>query len=320
MSAPLPRDRSPWCLELVDLTSGGSALVARFHHCLADGQALIALLGELADDLENGTPKRPIAPRSYGLDRPGGFLGRLVRLFRFMAMSADRARLLRRPMSGAKRATWSVSIPMDTVRSIARSRNHHVADVLLASVAGALRRYARDHGEAPRSIRALLPMVAPSMSSGDGLGNHYASVFVRLPILATDPLARLEMIARDTATRRSGRDLRMAIGLTRLAGAIAPALERWAVRWWARRASVVVSNLAGPTVPVRLAGHRVQSIVVWAPAAASIGLSVTFFGYAGALRVGVLADSSVIAQPEELVVGFQAAIDELAGGTLPDQP
>jgi diacylglycerol O-acyltransferase len=209
---------------------------------------------------------------------------------------------------------------METVKSIARSRNHHVADVLLAGVAGALRRYARDQGEVPRSIRALLPMVAPKPSSGDGLGNHYASVFVRLPVVSTDARARLEMIARDTSDRRSGGELRMAIGLTRLAGAIAPTLERWAVQWWSRRASLVVSNLAGPAVPVRLAGRRVQSIVVWAPSAASVGLSLTFFGYAGTLHVGVLTDSSVINQPEDLVVGYQAAIDELAGGALPDKP
>jgi diacylglycerol O-acyltransferase len=163
-------------------------------------------------------------------------------------------------------------------------------------------------------------MVTPGGSSGDGLGNHYASVFVPLPIAETDPRARLETIARDAAARRSGGDLRMAIGLTRLAGAIAPALERWAVRRWARRASLVVSNLAGPTVLVRLAERRVQSIVVWAPAPASIGLSVTFFGYGGALHVGVLADRSVIDQPEELVAGFQAAIEELARGAATDNP
>ena len=60
-----------------------------------------------------------------------------------------------------------------------------------------------------------------------------------------------------------------------------------------------------------------RSMVVWAPAPASIGLSLTFFGYAGALRLGVLADDAVIDRPEELVAAFQAAIDELARGVPP---
>jgi WS/DGAT/MGAT family acyltransferase len=241
-------------------------------------------------------------------------------LLRFFTLSADPVGFLRRPPSGLKRVAWSASIPLDTVKSIARATGHHVADVLLASVAGALDRYARDHGEAPRSVRALLPVAAPSESPHDGLGNHYASVFVPLPIAASDPGARLEIIAHETAAMRGGGELRMAVGLVRLAGAAAPAFKRWAVRWWARRASLVVSSLAGPALPVHLAEQRVRSIVVWAPTAASVGLSVTFFGYAGVLHLGVLADGAVIDRPEELVAALRAAVEELRRGALPHSP
>jgi hypothetical protein len=96
---------------------------------------------------------------------------------------------------------------------------------------------------------------------------------------------------------------------------VAPGIERQALRRWSRRASLVVSSLAGPTAPLRLAGHPVRSIVVWAPSPASIGLSLTFFGYDGALRLGALADSAVMDRPHELVSAFQSAIDELARGT-----
>ena len=58
-------------------------------------------------------------------------------------------------------------------------------------------------------------------------------------------------------------------------------------------------------------GGALAAVVIWAPAAATIGLSITLFGYAGAIRLGVLTDSAVIDHPEELVVAFQAAIDEL---------
>jgi hypothetical protein len=164
-------------------------------------------------------------------------------------------------------------------------------------------------------VRALLPIASTTRSPGEALGNHYASVFVRLPIASTDSRARLESIAREMARVRGGGALRMMMGLMRLAGAVAPALERWAVSWGARRASLVMSSLAGPITFARLAGARLRSLVVWAPAAASIGLTVTFFGYAGSLHVGVLADVAVIDRPEEVVAGLQAAIAELEQGT-----
>lgn len=53
MSTPLPRDRSPWSFELVPLAHAGSAVLVRIHHCIADGNALVPLLGELSDDGDN---------------------------------------------------------------------------------------------------------------------------------------------------------------------------------------------------------------------------------------------------------------------------
>jgi diacylglycerol O-acyltransferase len=318
MSAPLPLERSPWSLELVELTPDGSALIARFHHCIADGRALVTMLEELADGAVNGKKATSIGPRSSRAERPRGLRGWFAGLLRLLTLSADPIGFLRRPPSGHKRVAWSEAISLDQVKSIARASGHHVADVLLASVAGALARYAREHGQAPRAVRALLPMSAASGTSG--LGNHYASVFVRLPVAASDPGARLEIIGRDMDAVRHGGALRMALGLMRLAGAVAPALERMAVRWWARRASLVVSSLPGPNVTVGLAGQRLRSVVVWAPAAASVGLSLTFFGYAGALHLGVLADGAVIDRPEELVAGVRAALDELGRGAPPDSP
>jgi len=326
MNVPLPADRSPWRLELVELAHGGSALLVRIHHCIADGRALVALLhalsggprgrGDAATDHQPLTSASP-PPPSFGLVRRAGFLAMLASRFRFLALSRDPVSLLRRPLSGEKRVAWSDAIPLDTVKAIARATGHRFIDVLLAGVAGALARYQRDHGQAPRSLRALLPVAVPVAASASRLGNHFASVFVGLPVATVDPMTRVELIARDMLALRGGGALRVAIGLVRLAGSIAPALERWAVRRGARRASLVVSSLAGPTVPLRVADKALTSIVVWAPAAASIGLSLTFFGYAGNLRLGVIADGAVIDRPQELITAFQAALDDLRRGALP---
>ena len=321
MSAALPPDRSPWSLELVDLADDGSAIIARFHHCISDGRALVALLGELADGLGTADAVSQGTRRSSPpARRRGGWFARIASLARFFTLSADRDGRSRRPLSGHKRVAWSAPMPLDAIKSIARGRGHHVADVLLAGIAGALDRHARRHGRAPRSLHALVPVAAPEQASGDGLGNHYASVFVRLPIAATTPSARLELIAREMAVVRGGSELGMAMALMRMAGAAAPAIERWAVRRWARRASLVVSTLPGPPVPVRLGGRALRSIVVWAPAAASVGLSVTFFGYAGQLRLGVLADEAALERPEDLVAELGASIAELGRGGPVESP
>ena len=327
INAPLPPERSPWTFEVVDLLPSGSALLVRIHHCIADGRALVALLEQLADhgsdeDSHGGSDESARATQERSPVRksaqPTGahrFFRQLGGLFRF-PLSRDPVSLLRRPLNGRKCVAWSEAIPLEPIKAIAAAHGHHVADVLLAGVAGALGRYAREHGQVPPSVHTLLPVAAPpSKASAGELGNHYASVFVSLPAAVDDPGLRLATIARDMAILRSGGQSRIASGLMRVAGSVAPGLERRAMRWGSRRASLVVSSLAGPKKALHLAGQPLAAVIIWAPAAATIGLSITLFGYAGAIRLGVLTDSAVIDRPEQLVVAFQAALDELRRAT-----
>jgi hypothetical protein len=314
INAPLPLERSPWTFELVDLLPLGSALLVRIHHCIADGRALVALLEQLADeDFGAGHEQPPIAKSPEPVRRPR-FFAQLAGLLRLFTRSGDPVGLLRHPLDGRKCVAWSKAIPLNTIKAIAAVHGNHVADVLLAGVAGALDRYAREHGQVPRSVHALLPVAGPSRASAGELGNHYASVFVSLPAAIDDPEVRLATIARDMAALRSGAQSRIAGSLVRVAGSVAPGIERRALRWGSRRASLVVSSLAGPKTPLHVAGQPLGAVVIWAPAAATIGLSVTLFGYAGEIRLGVLSDSAVIDRPQQLVAAFQAAIDELRRG------
>ena len=271
INTPLPLGRSPWTFELVDLLPSGSALLVRIHHCIADGRALVALLEQLADHgshegAEDGSGKGSAATKeqvplrkSSEPTRAHRFFGRFAGLFRLFPLSRDPVSLLRRPLSGRKCVAWSEAIPLDPIKAIAAAHGHHVADVLLTGVAGALDRYARDHGQIPRSVHALLPVAGPSQASASELGNHYASVFVSLPAAVDDPRVRLATIARDMAVLRSGGQSRIASGLMRAAGSVAPGIERRAMRWGSRRASLVVSSLAGPKMALHSPGNR------WAP-------------------------------------------------------
>jgi hypothetical protein len=41
-------------------------------------------------------------------------------------------------------------------------------------------------------------------------------------------------------------------------------------------------------------------MVIWAPAAALMPLSISIFSYAGAIRMGIQSDAGIIADPSEL--------------------
>ena len=53
-SSPLDREQPLWQAHLVDGVDGGSALVTRFHHCIADGTAMMTLMQHLFDPAPGG--------------------------------------------------------------------------------------------------------------------------------------------------------------------------------------------------------------------------------------------------------------------------
>ncbi len=64
---PLDHAHPLWCFELVEDYEGGSAMIARIHHCIADGIALISVMMSLVDG-GNLPPKRKRRPTRGGIE------------------------------------------------------------------------------------------------------------------------------------------------------------------------------------------------------------------------------------------------------------
>lgn len=74
MSIPLDPNRPLWSYHLVDNYDGGSALIVRIHHCIADGIALIGVMLSLTDASPDA-PERPGPPlkMARGEEGPDSF-------------------------------------------------------------------------------------------------------------------------------------------------------------------------------------------------------------------------------------------------------
>jgi diacylglycerol O-acyltransferase len=65
---PLDRSHPLWQFHLVEHYQGGSALMVRIHHCIADGIALIAVTHSMVDGGSAPPQRRAKAPHAEGLD------------------------------------------------------------------------------------------------------------------------------------------------------------------------------------------------------------------------------------------------------------
>jgi WS/DGAT/MGAT family acyltransferase len=84
---PLDRSRPLWQMHLVEDYDGGSALVIRIHHCIADGIALIGVTMSLVDG-GAAPPQRPRGNRTEPEDAEAWLASHLVRPFAAAAVKA----------------------------------------------------------------------------------------------------------------------------------------------------------------------------------------------------------------------------------------
>ena len=186
-SEPLPAGRPLWSFHIVEHFGRGSAIIARIHHCYADGIALVRVLLDLADrrpadgrradsgavaTVERNQPPSASATVAQWLGstlRDGGRLasaginlarhpeaaaaavtqaGALVaELTRFSLLPDDPPSSLKRPLCGTRRVAWGPSLSLEEIKTIGRMLGCTVNDVLVATLAGALGQYLQAHGD-----------------------------------------------------------------------------------------------------------------------------------------------------------------------------
>jgi len=109
-----------------------------------------------------------------------------------------------------------------------------------------------------------------------------------------------------------------------LVGSLPAAAEDAATAWFGAKASLVASNLRGPDRPLHLGGVPITQLLFWVPQTGDIGLGVSMFTYQNSVQFGVIADRSVVPDPDELVSITRKEFDRLVflvllgGGSLLD--
>jgi len=342
-SAPLPPDRPLWQAFVIDRGSS-SALVIRFHHCMADGTGAIALARHLLDPRDDASPERPEQTMSslpaatsvldraarglvrglrYGADRllhPVDTLRHLPTLAEATGVAAqsvlslpDPSTPLRGALTGTQRLAHTAPLPLSAVKAAGRPVDATVNDVLVAAVAGALRQYLLLHGvDAPLpALRAIVPVDLRDEAQALELGNAFGLTFLSLPINEPTPQARLHAAKRGMDALKDSPEAPAFLGILGLFGQLPARAQEVAADLFASKASAVLTNVTGPAQPHTFAGRGVDSMVFWVPHPVSLGLGLSLLSYAGQLTVGVMADTGVVEAPSFIASAIEDEVEAL---------
>lgn len=354
---PFAPQRPWWEFHLIERYGRGSALVARIHHCYADGIALVGVMLALTDPAAKAPPDAPRAARA-GSGTAGRKSGPLAELFEPLASAATGALkfsgvvyeryadLLRNPKrvidyahiaasvaaelvqlatmpddsrtrfkgkAGAEKAVaWTDPLPLDEVKAVGKVLGCSVNDVLLAAVAGALRRYLVSKGDPVDGleVRAMVPVnLRPAL---DGkLGNRFGLVTLLLPIGIANPLARLYELHRRMEALKGSYQPLIAFALLGLAGYCPRALQQEMLHLLANKATAVMTNVPGPQQPLYLAGAKIANLMFWVPQSGDIGMGVSILSYNGGVQFGLIADAGLVPDPEQVISHFHPEFERL---------
>lgn len=341
-------DHPMWSFHVVDNFHGGSVVMARLHHCMGDGVALMLVLLSLTDRTPEADPSLPNPFLDLYRSQPEHDLEDIRGLaeeimpegMKLMLLPAEAFRSVRRGLKGVlaagslgrlvlrpsdprtafkgalgvpKCVAWSEALPLAEVKAVGKALGGTVNDVLLATMAGGLRRYLARREEPPEdlSFRAAMPVNLRTMDQMSELGNRFGLIFLSLPVGIADPRERLAELARRARSLKRSLEPVVVYAILRALGWVPQVLQRLVVRIFATKATAVMTNVPGPKEMLYFAGQPLQDLFFWVPQAGRVGLGVAICSYAGRVRVGVGTDAGLVPDPEAIVEGFQAEFAEM---------
>jgi WS/DGAT/MGAT family acyltransferase len=355
MSRPLDRNRPLWEMYLVEgLVDGRFALLTKTHHAMVDGVSAVDI-GQVILDVApqpRETPPdtwRP-TPEPSGLElvagavgdwvrRPGAVVdavrggvgdvrrsaGRLAGAAGGMfAMAKTVARTApSSPLNveiGEARRFGTADTDLDDYKAIRKAHGGTVNDVVLATVAGALREWLMTRGEAVGGqsvIRAMVPVSVRSEEQSGSLGNRVSSYLVDLPVGEPSPVMRLHQVSYAMQAHKETGQAVGADALVGIAGFAPPTLHALGARvgsGLSRRVfNLVVTNVPGPQFPLYAAGARLLATYPVVPLAKGQAVSIGLTSYNGGVYYGLNADRDAMADVDVLAECLVGSLAELRG-------
>jgi WS/DGAT/MGAT family acyltransferase len=351
MSQQLDRGKPLWELWIVEgVQPDHFALITKVHHCMIDGVGSVELTGSVMQATADAPP-RAAAPRWVPRPAPSpaallaselghrawapiAALGAVRRAVSDPRAAAAAAREVAsgvaeaivpalRPASPTpfnvhigphRRFDWATT-PMDTIRGI-RQLGGTLNDVVLAVLAGALRRFLHRRGLDPGTLdfRVMMPVNVRSADTRHALGNQVTMLLARLPLDEAAPRARLDRVIVETGrAKRSHQGLGVQT-IEELSDWTSPTLLVQFGRLTAasRPFNMIVTNVPGPPCASYMLGARMTSCFPLVPLYQNQALGVALFSYDGRLHWGFNADWDALPDLHDLVQAVEDEVEALA--------
>lgn len=353
-SRQLDRNRPLWEMYVVEgLEQGRFAVITKTHHAMVDGISAVDIGAVILDptptprvtEVQPWTPAPPASRAQLVVDALGDWLSRpgvVVEAVRsgitdvragvshgahVAAGILAAARTTARPAPasplnaqvGLHRRFGMADTELDDYKRVRKVHGGTVNDVVLATVAGALRAWLLTRGEPVTRdtlVRAMVPVsVRPPGEAGGG--NRISSYFVDLPVGEVDPVVRLRQVSASMQGLKESNQSMGADAIIALSSFAPPTLHALAARVASglsrRLFNVIVTNVPGPQIPLYAAGARMLAMYPVVPLARGQAVTIGLTSYNGGVYYGLNADRDAMGDVDVLAACIEDALADLVG-------
>jgi diacylglycerol O-acyltransferase / wax synthase len=217
-----------------------------------------------------------------------------------------------------RRFDWT-SMDLADVKAVKNRLGGTINDVVLAVVAGAMRRYLGARGVAVDRLefRAMVPVNLRAGSTG--AGNRVASLVVRLPLDEADGRRRFLRVRHEMDAAKHSHQLDVARALEDITDWTFTTLVTQTARLAAvsQPFNVVVTNVPGPQFPLYFLGSRLLAAYPLVPIFRRQAVGIALFSYDGRLFWGFNADWDAVPDLHALVEAIDAELGVLLAAASP---
>jgi len=229
-------------------------------------------------------------------------------------MDEDSPTRLKGKPNGKKHVSWSEPLPLAEVKAIGKAFGCSINDVLMASVAGAIRSYLHSKGDTVEhdcDVRVMVPVNLRKASRQQKLGNAFGLVPLVLPVGLEDPVARLYEVRHRMNELKGSYTALVAMSVLGVLGATPKQVQNEIQNYFARKATAVMSNVPGPQQPLYLAGSQLDQCMFWVPQSGDIGIGVSILSYNGGVQFGIVTDDALVQDPDNIIKRFAPEFEKL---------
>jgi diacylglycerol O-acyltransferase len=350
-SHPLDHDRPLWELWFVEgLSERRFAVVAKVHHCMVDGVSGVGVLTTLLSaspevESERELPWKPraapgvldfLADGAGEMARlPLSGLSRLADALRDPRLTATTltesvgsawqtlvagitppaATPLNRP-TGLQRRIAGRTLDLVELRDLRKRLDGSLNDVVLAIVAGALRRLLKRRRTKLKGLelRVIVPVDSRRGAADMHAANRVSAWFLSLPVGEPSPLRRFQKIQAQTRRLKRTNAAKGIDQFHRLADwAGSSRLIFWFVSLIStlRPYNLVVTNIHGPDFPLYLLGARLLAFYPFLPLFEHQGLAVAAMSYLEKVYFGLIGDRDLVPDLDPFADALAESLSEL---------